>query len=448
MHRTTLTLPLLLLVVLLLASVAGAAPAAAQTTSPWSPPQATGVEQPRNPQLAFNRTGSLGVGSLGFGAAATRVLGLRAGGQPVAAARDVGSVEDGPLPYATTRTLSLRRTATNIAGTFRLGYSFGRSDTLEVGTTHALRTVALRPGEAELAVSPNGNAVIAFAEERGGATRVFLSTRRASSSRFSTPRVVRGGGSARSLAVSVNDRGRWVLAYVFGAGRTRTVEARIGTVSGAVGSLQTIGRQLGIARLDAIVAPTGRTTVAWATHDGGEEQNEPTELRTNVASAGRTRFAGQVVLDRAAPGAVATEQAPPSLAASPDGTTLVGYTLSGRFVGTGIAGDANSITPARVSVQDADARFTAPQELAADGVVGRVAARADGTFAVPYVQGAALEPTAAPLFVALGRATFTAERVADDALLESAVAFEPGTEGAPVVLYTRLVGAAMSRRGG
>jgi hypothetical protein len=432
----------------LLASAAPAAPAGAQTAPPWSRPQAIDVEQPRDPELAFNRAGGLGVGSLGFGAAATRVLRTRSGEPPVVDARDVGSIEDGPLPYATTRTLSLRRTPTNVAGTFRLGYSFGRSGSLAIGTTRTLRTVALRPGEAELAVSPNGNAVIAFAEQRSGQTRVYLSTRRASSSRFTTPRVVRGSGSARSLAVSVNDRGRWVLAYVFASGRAWTIEARIGTTSGSVGRLQTVGRQLGIARLDAIVAATGRTTVAWATHDGGEEQNEPTQLRTNVAPAGRTTFAGQVVLDRAEPGALATEPAPPSLAAASDGTTLVGYTLSGRYVGTGVAGNANTLTPARVSVQDRDARFTAPQELTADGVVGAVAARADGTFAVPYVQGAELEPAAAPLFVALGRTTFTTEQVADDALLESAVAFEPGTQGAPVVLYTRATGgAAISRRG-
>ena len=155
------------------------------------------------------------------------------------------------------------------------------------------------------------------------------------------------------------------------------------------------------------------------------------------------------MLDRAEPGAVATEPAPPSLAAAPDGTTIVGYTLSGRYVGTGVVGNASTATPARVSVQDRDARFTAPQELAADGVVGEVAARADGTFAVPFAQGAELEPRVAPLFVALGRTTLTAERVAEDALLESAVAFEPGPQGAPVVLYTRAAGgAAISRRGG
>jgi hypothetical protein len=436
------------LTVTLLASAALATPAAAQTAATWSPPQPLDVAQPRDPQLVFNRAGALGVGSLGFGAAATRVLGLRSGVSPAVASRDVGSIEQGPLPYANSRTVSLRRSPTNVAGTVRLGYSFGRSDTLTIGTTRPLATVALRPGEAELAVSPAGNAVIAFAEVRGGQTRVYLSTRRASAARFTTPRVVRGSGSARSLAVSVNDRGRWVLAYVFGSGRTRTVEARIGTTAGSVGRLQTVGRQLGIARLDAIVAPTGRTTVAWTTHDGGEEQNVPTQLRTNVAPAGRTTFAGQVVLDRAEPDALGTEPAPPSLAAAPDGTTLVGYTLSGRFAGTGVAGDANTLTPARVSVQDRDARFTAPQQLAIDGVVGDVAARADGTFAVPFVEGAKLEPAAATLRVALGRTTFAAEPVAADALLESAAAFEPGPEGAPVVLYTRAPGgAAISRRG-
>jgi hypothetical protein len=190
-----------------------------------------------------------------------------------------------------------------------------------------LRTVALRPGEAELAVARNGNAVIAFAaEQRGGQTRVYLSTRRASSSRFGTPRP-RPRPRQRPLTRRLGQRPRPLGARpCLRLGRTRTIEARIGTTSGSVGRLQSVGRQLAVARLDAIVAPTGRTTVAWATHDGGEEQNEPSELRTNVAPAGRTTFAGQVVLDRADPGALATEPAPPSLAAAPDGTTLVGYT--------------------------------------------------------------------------------------------------------------------------
>ena len=422
---------------LLALAVVAALPGAAHAAAPWSAPQRVSDVPSRAPQLAFG-TGAEGVGSLGFGAAATRLVTL-----PGGTTRDVGSVEDGPLPYAATRTVSLRRQPTNVAGTFRLGWSFGRTDGA-VGSVRALRTVRLRPNEAELAVAPNGHAVIAFAEDLGGRTLVWLSTRRAGASRFTAPRAVRGSGSARSLAVSVNERGRWVLAYAFGAGSTRTVEARIGTTSGAVGGLQTVGRQLGTARVDAVVAPTGRTTVAWATHDGGEEQDEPTQLRTNVAPAGRTTFAGQVVLDRAAPGAVFPEPSSPSLAAAPDGTTLVGYTLSGRF-----AGD-DALTPARVSVQDRDARFTTPQELAADGVVGDVAARADGTFAVPYVTGAPLEGGPSPLFVSLGRTTFTPELVADDADEDAAAAFAPGPAGAPVVLYTtqRASGAALSRRAG
>jgi hypothetical protein len=92
-----------------------------------------------------------------------------------------------------------------------------------------------------------------------------------------------------------------------------------------------------------------------------------------------------------------------------------------------------------VSVQDRDAAFGTPQELAADGVVGRVAARADGTFAVPYATGVPVEPGPAPLRVSLrapGAAAFAAgEPVAEDARQDSAVAFEPGSAGAPVVLY-------------
>jgi hypothetical protein len=296
--------------------------------------------------------------------------------------------------------------------------------------------------------------VIAWVEDRGGVTRVWLSTRRRGAASFTRPRVIRGSGSARSLAVSVNPSGRYVVGYVFGAGRTRTVEARIGTTAGTVGALQTVGRQLGVARLAAVVAGTGRTTLAWTTHDGGEEQDEPTQLRTNVAPAGRTAFAGQVVLDRAAPGALFTEPSPPSLAAAPDGRTLVGYTLSGRFVGGEAAATANAVTPARISVQDAAARFQAPRELDPDAVVGRVAARADGSFAVPFVRGVPLEPDASPLLVALvapgAAGPRPAELVAEDAGQDSAAAFAPGPAGAPLVLYVRArgTGAAIARRAG
>lgn len=442
-----------------LAAVAAlASPAAA--APPWAPPQTVATTQVREPDLAFSASG-MGVGSLGFRDRTTRILSLQAeDGPPVVASRDVESIEDGPLPYAQARTLSLHRSGP--AARTTLGYSFGRPEGT-VGDVRTLRTVQLRvvPGiglpnsasqEAELAVSPNGNAVIAFVEERGGRTRVWLSTRRPASSRFSTPTVIRGTGSARSVAVSVNDRGRYVVAHVYGAGGKRTIEARIGTTGGRVGPLRTVGGQLGRARLDAVVARTGRTTVAWTTHDLGEEQNKPTQLRANVAPAGRSTFAGQVVLDRAAPGAMGTEAAPPSLAAAPDGTTVVGYTLSG--LNERGAAAVNFFTPARVSVQGRDARFGAPQQLAADGVVGQVAARSDGSFAVAYVTGAPLEGGPSPLYVALrgaGAGAFaTGELVAEDAEQDAAVAFTPGPSGAPVVLFTRADarGAAIARRSG
>jgi hypothetical protein len=438
-----------------LAALAGAcaltAPAAA--APPWSAPASVATTAVGDPTIAFG-TSSTGVaalsfGSVGTGGHATRILSLAAGAGTPTASRDVGSVAAGPLPYARTRTVSLRLRQQT------LGYSFGRTDGA-VGTFRTLRRVVLRPGEAELAVSPNGNAIVAFAEQRsgGGSTRVWVSTRRASSSRFTTPRVIRGSGSARSLAVSINDRGRWIVAYGIGASG-HSIEARLGTLSGGVGKLEHLGPHLGIASVTAIVAQTGRTTVAWATHDGGEEQNKPTEIRVAVLPAGRQIFRSPVLLDRGeAAGVLATEPAPPSLAAAPNGTTVLGYTLSGRFVGTGVAGDANAVTPARASVQDASARFGPPQELAADGVVGRVAARADGTFAVPYAQGVTLEPSASPLFVALrmnGAPAFApGELVATDAADLSAAAFEPGATGAPVVLYLRAQqgGAALSRRAG
>lgn len=100
---------------------------------------------------------------------------------------------------------------------------------------------------------------------------------------------------------------------------------------------------------------------------------QPTQLGTNVAPAARTTFAGQVVLDRAAPGALATEPGPPSLAASRDGRhrrlharrPLRRHRRRRR---------REHDHAARVSVQDRDGRFTRPQELAADGGGGAVAA--------------------------------------------------------------------------
>lgn len=133
---------------------------------PWSAPQVVAGFEVRDPAPAYN-TSSVGMATLRFGAGATRLLALQVGSAaPVVARRDVGSVVDGPLPYAATRTLSLR--GVDRAGFFTLGYSFGRSGGA-VGQARTLRTVRLRPGEAELAVAPGGAAVIAFAEDRGGA---------------------------------------------------------------------------------------------------------------------------------------------------------------------------------------------------------------------------------------------------------------------------------------
>jgi hypothetical protein len=432
-------------------SLALAGPAAA--AAPWSPPETVATTAMFAPQVAFG-TGSTGIATLQFGSVglnghATRILSLAEGAGAPIRSRDVGSVYDGPCPYAGTRTLSLRLRGET------LGYSFGRTDGA-VGSFRTLRRVNLRTNEAELAVSPDGNAIVAFAEQRSnGGTRVWVSTRRSSSSRFTTPRVIRGSGSARSLAVSIDDRGHWVVAYGLGASGGHWIEARIGALSRGIGRLTRVGDQLGTATVTALVARTGRTTVAWATHDGGEEQNQPTEIRAAVLPAGRRTFRDEAVVDRGAPGGVlASEPAPPTLAAGPDGTTILAYSLSGPYAGGGSAGTTNAVTPVRVSVQDAAARFAIPQELTADGVVGKAAARADGTFAVPYVQGVPLEPSASPVFVSLrpkGATAFGAgELVATDAAELSAAAFEPGAIGAPVVLYLKAkeTGAALSRRSG
>jgi hypothetical protein len=428
-----------------LAAVLAAAPAAS-AAPPWSAPAGITDAGAVRPDIAFG-TGTGGLAAATFGEAGRQTLTLRAGKPEPAGTRRLSGVLDGPHPYGASRTLTLlRRGATGRPTT--VGYAFGRLDG-SLGTFHPLRTLPLRFAEARLAVAPTGDAVLAFVEERGGASRVFASWRRAGASRFTAPQVLRGTGSSRSVAVAVDARGRFVVAWTRGGGGRRTVEARLGTTARGTRNLQEVGRSLGFADVTAAVAPTGRTTVAWTTRDVGIEQNRPTEVRANVAPAGRTTFAGQVVVDRGAE-RVTLQSAPsgPSLAAAPDGTTILAYTLGGPYS----AARQDAITPVRVSVQDRAARFGAPQELVDDGVGGQAAAREDGTFAVPYVVGAPLEPEPSELRVALrepGATAFAAgELVAADAGGASAAAFEPGPVGAAWVAYLRtgVDGAAVSRR--
>jgi hypothetical protein len=449
---------------LLVAATLGAfaLPAGADAAPPWSAPArllpgGNAAPAPNDPavQAPDERFGA------GTGGIATWTVGNVAGRQPRAIApvtagsppgqgRVVNSVLDGPLPYAQTRTLSLRR-GTLPGGRTRLGYSYGSTGG-EVGVLRALDDVLL--AEAALAVAPNGQAIIAYVERArpGPDTRLLVAFRRRSASRFGAPRVIRGSGIQSSVAVGVNERGRIVVAYQQDDLRSpggRRVEARLGGTAGGVHALQRIGTTLGRARIEAAVAPTSRTTVAWTTADAGEEQNEPTQVRAAVAPAGSLTFRHEQLIDRG-PSGIAQGDGPLSLATDAHGGAVIAYTLNGPFI------EGDERTAVRAALQDASARFGAPQELTADGIAGRVAVGADGAAAVPYVDGARFDAPS-PLRVALrapGQPAFASvEEVAADAAPHvPSAALEPDPARTTDVLYVtqtleRAQFAAFSRRG-
>jgi hypothetical protein len=427
---------------------------AADAAPPWSPPAplTPGAAAVRGPDERFG-SGHGGIATWTLSHVArpeSRAIAPVTAGSPPLAGRAVTTVLDGPLPYAQTRTLSLRR-STLSGGRTRLGYSYG-STAGDVGSLRPLDDVVLV--EAALAVAANGQAIVAYIEGSGSGseTRLLVSTRRPPSSRFSAPRVIRGIGRQSSIAVGVNERGRIVVAYQQDDLRSpggRRIEARAGGTADGVRSLQRIGTTLGRSQVEALVAPTSRTTVAWATADAGEEQNEPTQVRAAVAPAGSFAFRGEQLVDRG-PSGIEQADGPLSMDADDRGGAVIAYTLNGPFSG----GDER--TAVRVALQDASARFGAPQELSADGIAGQVAVRADGAAAVPYVEGARFDALS-PLKVALrapGQPTFaTLEDVAPDAAPQvPAAAFEPGASGTVDVLYVAQPSGepprvAFSRRG-
>ncbi|PTL58855.1 hypothetical protein [Paraconexibacter algicola] len=420
-------------------------PAAAQAAPPWTAPTQLTASAGLAPSLAFDGDGD-GVASVRVGAMGREAFGVRADGTKTWS-RAASTLGAGPIPSGSGRTISLRLQKAGGADRVLVGWSEGTTSGT-IGTLRPLRTVPLRTSEYALAAATSGDAAIAFVEELGGGrSRLWFTTRRAGGT-FQTPRIIRGTGSQRSVSVSVNDRGRYVVAWSQNGTGDPRVEARMGRTSGRGNGLLNAGPSLGVARVSTLVTGTGRTTVAWGTEDGGEEQNEPTEIRAAVAPSTSFVLRPSTQIDRAADGALEGDVPSPSLAAGASGTTTIAYTLSGRFV------DNDARTPVRVSRQDARAVFGAPAELTADGTHGEITASPDGTVTVPYVLGAQLPFTDLPLQVARRTSVESAfgapEEVTTDASPFVVSASAPGTSGAPQILYVRGAAkdVALTRRAG
>ena len=138
----------------------------------------------------------------------------------------------------------------------------------------------------------------------------------------------------------------------------------------------TLGKTNEITLTAAEIAANGRAIVAWTTIDGGEERN--TARRVYAVMGERGRFGPRRLVDRArvidSNGFVADPQASIRLAAAPDGRALLqwGMVTAGR-------GRFNYRNAVRSAEAAPHGRFGKPRRLAAKGLPGDVALRADGT---------------------------------------------------------------------
>ena len=201
----------------------------------------------------------------------------------------------------------------------------------------------------------------------------------------------------------VGDRNTYNVAVAFGAQRdivvAYAVDAHASPRRSSSISVRTLrrgrrfdrarslGSHAGLVQLEAAASRSGRTVVAWATQDGGEEANVPSVVRAAIRAPRAARFSPTRMMD---PGEL-NERVPGrlGLAMSPGGTTVLAWSNARRAF--------NETTfPVRVAVAEAGQAFGPVVELAADGGVGDVAVRDDGAALVTWTDPNGYSPRATP----------------------------------------------------
>jgi hypothetical protein len=109
-----------------------------------------------------------------------------------------------------------------------------------------------------------------------------------------TLRDEQGDSPLDDVAIAVADDGSALVAYA----EDRAVLALRVSAGGRAGPETTLGWAAGVTDVVAGVAPGGRAVVAWGTHDGGEELNQPNRFFAAVRDPGTATFARAVELDR------------------------------------------------------------------------------------------------------------------------------------------------------
>jgi hypothetical protein len=260
--------------------------------------------------------------------------------------------------------------------------------------------------------------------------------------RFSRPRTVATfplpTRDSQAVTLAYGPRGELLVAYGIGRRTGRSlrvaVAARVRRPGGRFDRAQVLGPRQALTDLAAAVAPDGRMAVVWGSQDSGEEAGRPWIVRAALRSPPR-RFAAASVLD---PGET-PERVPGHLAVvtAPDGSaTAVWGNVRRR--------GSDAQFPIRTATAPPRGGFGPVTELAGMGVIGSVAAAANGATLVTWTnqalgyvppspeQGdvlAALRPAGVPAFGA-------PETVSSAALEDgfpAAAAFDPRTHRPTVI---------------
>lgn len=419
------------LALLSLAVVAGGPTGTAVAADPWGPTVQLGPPVARTgnePVLAGGRMvwAEVSEDARRQGVqAGGRIAGLR--GTDVAVVYDNFVIDAAPAVYGTGRAVFPRVQLLDRrldAPLVRLGANLGTTTFL--GTDRWIATVRLVEGPV-VAASERGDAVLAWIERVGDEQTRLRISRRPAGGRFGAPGTVRGAGTQHGLTVAVGGRGRFVVAYGIDYRERnrrprRAFEVRSGGVAGGVRTRQVLGANKGLVQADAVIAPNGRTTIAWATQDLGEQADEAQDVLAVTRSTDDPSFRPAQVLELG------------TLRARADADVVVAAQQSGRAVVAWSSPIDEARAQVRVARQGAGLRFRAAETL--DGA-GRVEGLAvgEGDRAVVAWRGAdgrglRVADAAPPL-----GPWSASEVVTEDRVDGADVGWVPGT-GRPLAVWT------------
>ncbi len=169
----------------------------------------------------------------------------------------------------------------------RLSVSFANTRTALFGPAHTIVTAPVL-SRAQIAVAPNGAAIVAWVEQ-AGKRRIVRASVRAPGGSFSKPGTLSGAGQAEMVAVAAGARGDFAVVAV----RSKKLVARVKRPGHRWGAIQTLAPANGPTQwlLTAAIGPTGRVVVVWRPHVL-TKNNDPRSrtLQTTYMPAGSFSF--------------------------------------------------------------------------------------------------------------------------------------------------------------